>query len=330
MTDADNYRVSPGLKLLLGDAGISADNVLRRASLPHDLFAREKAWLTSEEYFRLWQAIESEADDPLLPLHVGQSISVETFDPLAFAALCSRDLNAAAERVATYKRLVGPMRLLVTTTDAETSLELRWPKGTVPPPSLATTELLFIVTLARIATRSPIRPLIVSSPHPPEHAQAYRDYLGVTIRSGTSYTVVFSAPDAARPFLTVNEAMWQSFEPQLRRRLAELQSGASAADRVRSALVELLPTGDASMLGVARELTTSTRSLQRQLKTDGTSFQDVLNRTREALARHYLTQGSMSTEEIAFLIGYDDPRSFYRAFRSWTGLTPRSAELEAV
>ena len=329
MTDADNYRVSPGLNLLLNDSSISADNVLRRAALPHNLFSRENAWLTPEEYFRLWQAIETEADDSLLPLHVGQSISVETFDPLAFAALCSRDLNAAAERVATYKKLVGPMRLLVTTTEAETSLELRWPIGVVPPPSLAAAELLFIVTLARVATRSTIRPLAVSSPHPPENVQAYRDYLGVAIGLGTSYSVVFSARDAARPFLTVNEAMWQSFEPQLRGRLAELLRGASAADRVRTALMELLPTGDASMVGVARELTTSTRSLQRQLKTEGTSFQDELNRTREALARHYLTQESMSNQDIAFLIGYDDPRSFYRAFRSWTGLTPRRAELQA-
>jgi transcriptional regulator GlxA family with amidase domain len=63
---------------------------------------------------------------------------------------------------------------------------------------------------------------------------------------------------------------------------------------------------------------------------DSTSFQEVLNRTREALARHYLTQEAMSTQEIAFLRGHDDPRSFYRAFQSWTGRTPRSAELEAV
>lgn len=84
------------------------------------------------------------------------------------------------------------------------------------------------------------------------------------------------------------------------------------------------------MRGVARELSTSTRGLQRELKVEGTSFQEVLNRTREALARHYLSHEAMSTQEIAFLLGYEDPRSFYRAFQSWTGLTPRSAELEAV
>jgi len=330
MNDAENYRVNPGIKLLLTDAGISPDDVLRRAMLPYDLFTGEKVWLTPEEFFRLWGAIEDEADDPLLPIRIGQSISVETFDPLAFAALCSRDLNSAAHRVAGYKRIVGPMRLVVSTSPTETSLELQWPDSSVPPPSLAMVDLVFIVALARIATRSGIRPLSVSSIHPPVNVDEFAEFLGVTVLKGTSYRVVFSAADAARPFLTVNESMWQTFEPQLRLRLAELESGASSAERVRAALVELLPTGDGSMIGVARELSMSTRSLQRQLKADGTTFQEILHRTREALARHYLAQESVSTDEIAFLLGFDDRRSFYRAFQSWTGLTPRSPELEAV
>jgi hypothetical protein len=224
MNDADNYRVNPGLKLLPGDAGISADKVLRRAALPHELFARENAWLTPKEFFRLWRALEDDAYDPLLPIRIGQSISAETFDPLALSALCSRDLNSAAHRVATYKWLVGQMRLIATTTETQTTLELRGPEPIVPPPSLAAVD--FVVAIARIATRSRVRPVSISSLALPENAQGYLDYLGVAITKGSSYSVVSSAPDAGRPFLTVNEAMWQSFEPRLRRRLAELQPGA--------------------------------------------------------------------------------------------------------
>jgi AraC-like DNA-binding protein len=179
------------------------------------------------------------------------------------------------------------MRLVVTTTETQAALELRWPESVVPPPSMALIDLVFVVAIARIATRSRVCPLSISSLAPPENAQEYLDYRGVAITEGTSYSVVFSAADAARPFLTVNEAVWESFELQLRRRLAELQAGASVMERVRSPLLQLLPTGDGSMRGVARELSTSTRSLQRELKVDGTSFQEVLNRTREALARHY-------------------------------------------
>jgi AraC-like DNA-binding protein len=328
MDEAENYRVNPGLGLLLTDMGVSIGNVLRRADLPHDLFARGTASLTPGQYFALWRAIEVETGDSLLPIHIGQTISVEAFDPLVFAALCSRNLTIAADRVAAYKRLIGPMRLLVTGTEKVTSLEVRWPASIVPPASLATAELIFIVALTRIATRSDVRPVRVISAHPPKETAAYREYLGVPISKGSRYAVEFSAADAARPFLTVNEPMWEVFEPHLRTRLAQLRPEASTTEHVRAALLELLPSGRNSTTAVARELTISTRTLQRQLQTEGTTFQTVLHETRESLARHYLEEGRVSTSEISFLLGYDDPRSFYRAFHSWTGLTPGGARLQ--
>ena len=118
--------------------------------------------------------------------------------------------------------------------------------------------------------------------------------------------------------------MWNSFEPQLRIRLAELTGATTAAEKVRATLVELLPSGTSSMNDVARALATSTRSLQRQLRAEGTTYQEILGQTRAALARHYLAEGSTSTAEIALLLGYQEPRSFQRAFVDWTGQTPHS------
>ena len=76
------------------------------------------------------------------------------------------------------------------------------------------------------------------------------------------------------------------------------------------------------MDAVARELAVSTRTLQRRLSDEGTTFQTVLGETRESLAKQYLAHSALSTGEIAFLLGYEEPNSFYRAFRGWTGETP--------
>jgi AraC-like DNA-binding protein len=75
------------------------------------------------------------------------------------------------------------------------------------------------------------------------------------------------------------------------------------------------------MPAVAGELAISTRTLQRRLQEENTSFQAVLAQTREALARHYLASGRLTAGEISFLLGYSDPNSFYRAFHVWTGQT---------
>ena len=125
-----------------------------------------------------------------------------------------------------------------------------------------------------------------------------------------------------------NDAMWEVFEPSLRKRLSEIEDDDTHAERVKAALLELLPTGEASREAVARRLAVSTRTLQRRLNEEGTSFQAVLNSTRESLARHYLTNAGLSAGEIAFLLGYEEPSSFYRAFHNWTGQTPERVRAE--
>ena len=80
---------------------------------------------------------------------------------------------------------------------------------------------------------------------------------------------------------------------------------------------------------MAKRLAVSTRTLQRRLGDEGTSFQRELNGLREELARHYLTTSHYSSGEISFLLGYDDPNSFIRAFHAWTGLTPERARVES-
>ena len=66
----------------------------------------------------------------------------------------------------------------------------------------------------------------------------------------------------------------------------------------------------------------SERTLQRRLTEENQSFQSVLDQTREELARHYLRTTKLTAAEISFLIGFEQPSSFFRAFNDWTGQTP--------
>ncbi len=327
---ANAFAVHPGWRLLLNDIGLDVTNVLRRADLPEDLFSRPSASLSTAEYYRLWRALDEEADDPRLPIRIGGAISVEAFDAPIFAALCSPNLNIAARRLSRYKRLIGPMALHVDEGSTATKIEIEWlDKAEEPPPALIATELVFFVQLARLATREHVRPLAVATPRLPEPADAYSEYFGQQVQIGPRNSVTFSAVDAARPFLTANEKMWEFFQPELRKRLSALDETATVADRVRGALLELLPAGSSSLKAVSKKLAVSTRTLQRRLRGEGRSFQLVLDATREELARHYLTSSRMSGSEISFLLGFEDPNSFFRAFHAWTGETPEQARLAA-
>jgi AraC-like DNA-binding protein len=326
MSQPREFAIQPGWRILLTDLGIRPSDVLRRAGLPDDLFSRENASLKSDEYFRLWRSVEEESADLTLPIRIGEAISVEAFDPPIFAAMCSPDLNTALHRISRYKRLICPMALHIHEREEGTTLEIEWLHSTIDPPaSLVATELVFFVQLARLATRAKVHPVRVTATNPPSPAEAYTAYFGVKVRKGPTQSVTFSAEDARRPFLTANDKMWQFFEPELQKRLSELNDEAAMSERVRGALLELLPSGSASIQAVSRKLQVSTRTLQRRLTEEGEKFQLVLNKTREDLARHYLRNSSMSGAEISFLLGYEDPNSFSRAFHTWTGVTPEKA-----
>jgi AraC-like DNA-binding protein len=322
------FDLEPSSQALLRDLGISPARVLRRAALPADLFTHRPIELSVPEYYRFWEALEVEGGDRDLAVDIGKAISVELFSAPMFAALCSPNLAAATQRLAAHKLLIGPVRLDVATANALTVTYI-WPSGPTPPALLAITDLIFWVALARIATREQIRPARVTLPSLAVNRAAIEDYLGARLRKGPAYSIAFTPADAARPFLTENDQMWRVFAPELRRRLADLQASATVADRVRAALNETLPAGDASISAVTNQLATSARTLQRQLSQEGTSFQAILAGTREDLARHYLTSGTLRIAEIAFLLGYDDTNSFYRAFRSWTGTTPDALRVAA-
>lgn len=321
----ERYQLDPGLRLLVADLGISAANVLRRAGLPADLFNRDQAKLTTDDYYALWQALGEESGDPNLPVRIGEAISVEAFSPPIFAALCSPNLQVAARRIATYKRLIGPLRLAISADESEITLTFDWRSPADPPVVLASSELVFWVALARIGTREQVRPVRATMLQAPADPAALSRYIGCEVEAAPIQRIAFSASDASRPFLTANEPMWKVFEPELRRRLDELDRDASTSDRVQAALVELLPSGATAMSDVARSLAVSTRTLQRRLHEEGTSYQAALNSTRQSLAYHYLRDEAMTVGQISFLLGYENPTSFYRAFHSWTGRTPESA-----
>jgi AraC-like DNA-binding protein len=73
---------------------------------------------------------------------------------------------------------------------------------------------------------------------------------------------------------------------------------------------------------VASALNMSARTLHRRLTQEGTSFQQIKDNFRTALARHYLGRPELSIDAIATLMGFQDNSAFYRSFRKWTGMSP--------
>jgi len=315
-----------GLGVLLREVGIDARSVLRRAGLATDVLGPESTRLSVLDFFALIEAIEAEADDPALVLRFASASSPELFSPPLFAALCSSNLTAAVIRLAAHKRLVAPASIVWRESREGLEVSWRWDDSALRPPRLLTTyELVFFVQLARIGTRQHIVPIRVGFPHALTLSQDYAAYFGVVPEMDDGPKLVFSAADACRPFVTASESLWRSFQPELQRLHEEdAEAGGSTKDRVRAAIRECLPSGEVSIDATAQRLRVSRRTLQRRLSDDGVTFRDLVREVREVLADHYVRTTTLPYAEVSFLLGFDEPSSFFRAFREWTGATPQA------
>lgn len=321
------FRLEPFWRVILHAFDLPAETLSRRAGLPANFLASDPVTVDVMEWAALWQALDDEIGEPDLAVKLGGMLTLDMFDPAHFAAFCSENLRQAAKRLQLYKRLAGPCRLEIR---EQPGLALATSVSGLqrPPPLYGAGELVVWLGLVRHATRHPVVPRRVEMPVLPGAPASFEGYFGRAVTRGSAYEIVFDAEDADRAFVTTDTAMWAFFEPVLKRRLADLDASTSMAERVAAALHELLPAGQSEVGDVAKSLGASTRTIQRQLKDEGTTFRAVLDRTRKRLSQHYLTRTQLTTAEVAFLVGYDDPNSFYPAFRSWTGKTPQAARAD--
>ncbi len=293
--------------------------LLRRANLPGDALAHRHPTLDEAQYFRLMEAIGETAPAPDAAVRMATVEHVESFSPPIFASYCSRDGRTCIDRLARYKRLVGPLEFDVVDDGESTTVRLcTQDAGDALPQFLVMGEIAFLTGIIRKATQADVVPARVEMREPPADP-AFSEFCGVTVKKGEANSVTFSNADLDLPFVSHDEAMWSYFEPELSRRLEELDVDDSTSARVRSALAELLPAGACGIGDVADKLGMSARTLQRRLSDEGTTFQKQLSSTRETLAKHYLANTDMTAQEVAYLLGYAEFNSFTRAFSVWTG-----------
>lgn len=226
MTVNQVYPIGTGWKSILSQVGVNHIDILRQAQLPEGLLNRDNVRLSSDALLRFSEAIDASVTAPDFWVRLTDAISPELFTPTIFAVLCSPDLATAAVRLARFKPLVAPFSLDMRETPEGLFLTYCWTDSSGKPPAfMYAVEALFIVKLARLGVRQHIMPTAVFVPKFPANPQAFEAFLGVRMQRGKHLQVVFSTNDAQRPFLIANSAMWNIFEPELRKRLADLEGG---------------------------------------------------------------------------------------------------------
>jgi AraC-like DNA-binding protein len=158
----------------------------------------------------------------------------------------------------------------------------------------------------------------------PSYRARYREIFGGSERFKQPFTgLEFASTWLDHVQLHQNPELSRVLETQAVKKLQRLSPQTPTCDRVRSQLEKHGPAERPSMEAVARALGMSARSLRRHLKTEGFSFQDLVEETLGVLAKQLLDDWTRSIQDVAYTMGFSEPSAFHRAFKRWTGLTPR-------
>jgi AraC-like DNA-binding protein len=321
---SDRFKVSNLLARRLGEHQVSLPALLRRAGLPAGFFQQEKIYVTTSELFALWRAIGETSADPGIGLKLGAEPRFERYQPSAIAAVCSRSFRDALQRIARYKQLTCPEEIRVHTTRDEAAVEFSYLQAKeIQPDVLVDLCLSWILSIGRRGTDGQITPLRLELTRPAQNRELLETHYGCRVRfNADRNALVFRSSELDRPFVTHNEELLKAIGAQLEAELEERNASADVGEQVKHTLKRSLAGKRPTLQQVARDLCMSVRTLQRRLTDADITFQQLVEETRRELAHHYLKRSSVELNEAAFLLGYVDANSFFRAFHGWEGTSP--------
>ncbi len=263
--------------------------------------------------------------EPAIGFHLGLQMRISWHGFVGFAAMASATVRGAleiAERFAPTRTNALALRLEVVGAQASLVIEERAPLGT------AQDAIIFalITGLWQIGNSLCGRVLVgevdLAFAEPAYFAQ-YARMAPASLRfDQPQHRMVFDAAILDLPVGDRDAVAQQLAREQCERELAALGAGADIEAQVRAQLPA--DAGFRSIDLVAERLHVSVRTLKRRLAGRGTSFSALLDQVRRDRATLLLHAGELTVDEIGARLGYSDPANFARAFRRWTGSSPRA------
>jgi len=268
--------------------------------------------------------------DEALGLTLARRIPIGGLGLIDYALISSATLRDALERVSRhYGVATQRVKLILVERGEQVALVFERQPGIAHSRHWMEFSFAILTERARQTLGRDVSPVLVSFRHdPPASVDAHAAFFGTEVH--------FSAPEDCLAFArslldghlrTAAASLAELLDEKMPTIPPPPEEGSTPdvfLERVRDVIVELIAQGDASLEGAATRLHTSTRTLQRELSRRGVSHKEILDSVRRERAQALLGEGTTTVAEVAARLAYSEPSAFFRAFRRWTGTSPRS------
>ena len=282
-------------------------------------------------YMALMKASKALCQAPALALHLGAVNDFKELSVVGLICYAAPTMGEALMELNRYGRLVaevdmavaGP-RFQVTPLDGGLWLVDRRGDPNSFPEMTESTWSRFISETARHFPDAPFAKAVHVTHAKPAHGAEYERVLKVPVTFGSDRNaILMDASWLSIPLHNPSRYAFGVLSEHADRLLKSLENAKTTRGQVESLLIPMLHKGDMGMQDVAKALGLSRPSLYRRLKSENVGFDALVDDLRHRMALHYLRGRKTSVNETAYLVGFSDPSSFSRAFKRWTGSSPR-------
>jgi AraC-like DNA-binding protein len=312
--------------------------LLRNTGLPESiLMPGDETHITGEQQLQIMKNGREILGSADFGLRLGEQLQPSSHGPLGYLALSSPDLLSALQALRDYLPLRMPwVAIDISLRDQQIHCELRlrvaidgnvFAKVTMAECFAMTLQSFVEALLGR-----PVTEAVINFAHPPPaHAGLYDRFLHSPFSFAAPVTR-YTLPDslATAPNVTSDNESYRLTQELCNRLLEQSpRSLSSMTDRVRT-LMLLRPIESIGEADIANGLYVSKRTLARRLEAEGSSYRRIRESFLEELARRYLLEPRQTVETVAASLGYHDAAAFRKAFKRWTGITPREFRQSAA
>lgn len=329
-----SIRVVRALTDAVERAGVNREQLLRELGLPEDLRGGDDSRIPRSSFYRLCEAALARTGDAAFGLHWSERMDTNAFNPVSHLVAHTGTLGQAFDTLTRYHRLFSDWQSF-TLDEADGFAVVRC--LALPGESELVQRFMAETVMSGVQrllnSFSPhARPRVVSFAYAaPDYQEEYTRVFHGNERFEQSYTgLMFERTLLDTPAPHRDDDVHAALRTITEQRMLRLMQRTPYAVRVREQLVTNGPTRRTGMSAVARGLGISVRSLRRRLEAEGTSYNTVVNESLGILAKQLIRNSAGSVQEIAFEMGFADTSSFHRAFKRWTGMTPRAYRAEQM
>ncbi len=313
------------VKTTLDNEGIDSAALFEKAGLDMATLSDPNARYPLENTTMLWKLAVQATGDESLGLNAARNINQTTFHAMGYSLLASPTLKEAFERLIRYFRIVSDaaeLEFLPEGTDYKFVIQML-PGKTQPSNEALDAMMSVLIRLCRALYGKHFRAIKIRLRRPaPKDTTVFDKVFKADIEYATEENALYlDKQSLIEPLPSANAELARHNDEILARYVAHFDK-INIANRVHATLVEQLPHGEPSQEKIADSLHMSLRNLQRKLSSEGTSYKEILNKTRYEVALSYMSDNRYSISEITYLLGFSDTSSFTRAFKRWTGKAP--------